>query len=463
MRRSEVVGDLVRAAYEDPMVFLDIYCRTVAGSKYEPLGDVHEVIMRCLCAGHKRLLILVARDHLKSTCLRAWVVWMLWHQPNTTFLIISQKMDRAREAVKEIKTAIECIPFLRHLRGDVWQADSIIVRRTSTSSTPSVWATSLGTSVTGVHPDYALFDDPINFENVATPDRRAIPMRHYRDAESQVGSRGCIYGIGTRWGRDDLYQHWIDIGFETLTLPAVYQGRPLWPEKYSIEDLDGIRKRVGEAHYQMQYLLDPEPEGLRLFKDPVWIEEFNIPAGPKLLTVDMAYPRRPELRREGEPLNCAIGAVVSVVNAESWVPVDGFIRNDIDVNDAITEINALAKKHRCRVAGERIAEAQSFRFDAGKWLRLYPQGWDKPTRIAYLASAWNAGKVQLVEGSAIGLLLAEQARDYPGGLIDGLDSLAYAVRDGKALAGSESVGIPGIGTRATRVISADDMFKSIRR
>ncbi len=454
------VRSVVERLKRDPFAFFDMYARCVAKQKamFWPLGALHSTMLEFLEEGPKygqRKLLLVPRAHLKTTLLRSWILWRLWNDPNETWTIVSQKGVLSTEGVSEIKSVLERVPFLRHLRGPKWQADSFIVRRKMRSATPSVTCSSMTTSATGTHPGNILFDDPINFENVNTPANRDNCLSWLNDAESLATKHGNIYIIGTRWHRQDLYAEAMHRGFNKLILPAIISDPetgeeiPLWPEAYSLDQLYEMRQTMGPV-FDMQYMLDPSPVAYRLFQTVHYTEIAAVPPGARLVCVDFAYPKRPELRRPGEPTNCAIAAVVVVYGDGYVVPVDGFIRADIDINEAIDRVTALGMQYQCPVAGERIAEARAFRREPNDWILLHPKGREKGARIAYLASEWNAGKVRLLENE-IGVTLAQQAQDYPSGLIDGLDALAYAVLDGRDYTWEDDFGRQDIESSVARL------------
>ncbi len=69
---------------------------------------------------HKELFI-GAREHYKSTFLRARAVWRLCHDSNRVILILRATLKRAREVVQAIRDLIDKSPKLQVYWPEIWK------------------------------------------------------------------------------------------------------------------------------------------------------------------------------------------------------------------------------------------------------------------------------------------------------------------------------------------------------
>lgn len=99
-----------------------------------------------------------------------------------------------------------------------------------------------------------------------------------------------------RWNEDDLIGRLKDamgrehsFPWEVVTLRAVDDDeQPLWPERYSKDDLDKIRTEVEEYNWWSQYMQRPRPKGGRLFRGATTYLDLP-PAYEVGYGVDLAY------------------------------------------------------------------------------------------------------------------------------------------------------------------------------
>lgn len=206
-----------------------------------------------------------------------------------------------------------------------WAADRIITKRKKANPTsPTILATGVGGTVTGVHMDEWICDDLLS-QNAAEAAYRG------NNAEIEATNRWItrlqpllknpkrdpLIFIGTRWWEGDSYEFIEDFwgkGEErrefiwTLKLPAqksaweggeinrppetqqikVYRrgeiaifrfpaiddnGRPIFPERYNIEELQAMQEE-DPVFYAGQYLLEPTAGAASTF-DPAWLKTFE--------------------------------------------------------------------------------------------------------------------------------------------------------------------------------------------
>lgn len=266
-------------------------------------------------------LIQVGRSWGKSALVtNARCTQRLISNPNWCIGIANEKQDNANAFLGAIKANFESNEFLQFLfpecipenwKDAVWRSDRIIIKRTIRDAvSPSVLATGVGATVTGVHMNEWLVDDLISqdaaenaragsFSEIEKTNRwlvRLLPLlkNPFHDP---------ITFIGTPWWLGDCYEY-IEEAFGqgdheryiwTVTLPSGEQqmhtierkgqlaifrmparddsGRPYFPEQLDDDALDHIRS-IDPVFFAAQYLLQPGAGDASDFNEE-WLKPFE--------------------------------------------------------------------------------------------------------------------------------------------------------------------------------------------
>ncbi len=226
--------------------------------------------------------------------------------------IANEKVDIAAGFLAQVRSEFETNTLLRALwperipddfKKTVWASDRIIIKRKKPNPTnPSVLATGVGGTVTGVHMNKWFLDDIIS-QNAAENAFRGS-FTEIEATNRWVGriqpllqnpKRDPIIVIGTRWWEGDTYEH-IERYFgheeareeflwtlrlptgEVQTLkvyrigeiavfcrPAIENGESIFPERYTMDDLHKMQQE-DPVFFAGQYLLAPAAGGAAEFK-----------------------------------------------------------------------------------------------------------------------------------------------------------------------------------------------------
>ena len=281
-------------------------------------------------------LILVPRGVGKSSMItKGLPILRLLRNPEYATGIANETASLAQTFLGDIKHEIESNVLLQTLfpeivpddfRAMTWKADRIITKRAKANPTsPTVLATGVGGTVTGVHMDEWVCDDLLS-QNAA----EAAYRGNNQEIEStnrwitrlqpllKSPKRDPMKFIGTRWWEGDSYEFIEDFwgrGEEkrefiwTLKLPAqklaweggvidrppetqqikIYRrgevavfkfpaidenGRPIFPERYDIAELQAMQEE-DPVFYAGQYLLEPTA-GAASILDPAWLKTYEI-------------------------------------------------------------------------------------------------------------------------------------------------------------------------------------------
>lgn len=213
----------------------------------ENFGTIHHEVADFISSSEsKRKLLLIPREHLKTTLMVGFVLHEIYKNPNIRILIGSSTKPLAIAIMRSIQQWLEhpelqeyvwndrpkhpgrLIPIMdsagserrRHRRDDEddpeytkaadkkvqWNNNAIQVNRPSIMKEPTVAVTSVGTTSTGFHFDICIFDDVVVFDNCDTPGKIQKTARWVADMVSVVKRDGGQFlFLGTRYAKDDYY------------------------------------------------------------------------------------------------------------------------------------------------------------------------------------------------------------------------------------------------------------------
>ena len=164
-----------------------------------------------------------------------------------------------------------------------------------------LYAVGVGSGVTGYGADLVIIDDPVKSRAEAeSPTYRSRVMDWYQnDLYTRLHPGAAIVLIMTRWHSLDLAGQLLEQAneggeqWEVVSLPAIAEeddligrqpGEALWPERYSVEDFERIKKTVGSYAFSALYQQTPTPRDGGFFK-PEWfkiVEPAPIPPNSNL-------------------------------------------------------------------------------------------------------------------------------------------------------------------------------------
>ena len=281
-------------------------------------------------------LILVPRGVGKSSMVtKGLPILRLLRDPEYSTGIANETAALAQTFLGDVKHELESNVLLKTLfpevipedfRATTWKADRIITNRKKANPTsPTILATGVGGTVTGVHMNEWVCDDLLS-QNAAEAAYRGnsgeieATNRWITRLQPLLKSpkRDPMKFIGTRWWEGDSYEFVEDFFGKgedkkefiwTLKLPAqrlewedgvvdrppetqqikLYRrgevavfrfpaidenGRPIFPERYNLEELQEMQEE-DPVFYAGQYLLEPTA-GAASILDPAWLKTYDI-------------------------------------------------------------------------------------------------------------------------------------------------------------------------------------------
>lgn len=482
--------------------------------------SLHGHYMRWLeeVRGERYRMTLLPRDHYKSTAntIIDAIQMALPNDagvtdypyslgPNVKLLIAHEVRESASRFLYEITKAFldkplmlaifsDMIPSRRLQRMNKWELE---LPRDIHHREPTFDTMGVGGAAQGRHYNWLKLDDLVG-EDARDSETIMSRVLMWFDNIQSLLTRMKIDGwdlTGTRWAPTDVYSHAVSMygvvkdksilrcyderDIETMEdgqlviygRGAVENGLPIFPEEFSIEDLNRIRKNP--YVWAAQYANNPREGSLTRLK-PHWLKHYNIGSGDNLIIFE-GEERGTRKVRTSELDRCILidpsvgestkadpwGIVVTGTDRDMNIYVLEAYRKNMLPPDGIDEMFRLYTKWNPRLISiESVAFSAMLKYwfdQTCQRLGVYPSIYDykpgskrsKTARIEALSNYGAAGQIYILEGM-------HQLRDewewFPLGANDHiLDAMAQG----------PEIWTPGIGERAAHEEEVDKAIESI--
>jgi hypothetical protein len=276
------------------------FCVTIGGCDimYAP---VHRTVCTMMEKwgqdGWRRLIAQLPRSSLKSTILtRNGALWQACRDPNTTIIVINEKVERVESWFLAIQSIVAGNPMFHALYGDiippgishqdtrskprdwVWSSRKMNFIRTKTGiPEPTFTAMGYSSAYTGGHWDWCYLDDLISEEARDS----GIVMQASKDrfdTLQYIGptpARWNAFIPCTRWTFDDVYRYAVEThGFKLYRRSALEGQKSIWEERWPTASLLGEQER-NPVSFSCQMQNNPMP-GKDLAFQPTWVRAGNV-------------------------------------------------------------------------------------------------------------------------------------------------------------------------------------------
>ncbi|GGY54073.1 hypothetical protein GCM10007148_24450 [Parvularcula lutaonensis] len=247
--------------------------------------DIQYDICHFLQNGPRNIAIQAFRGVGKSFLTAAFVLWLLWKDPQLKILIVSANKARADSFSTFLMQLINDVPILRHLRPRHDQRQSKIefdVGPATPDQSPSVKSAGITGQITGSRADIIIADDVEVPGNSATADMREKLQERIKEFSAIIKplpTTRIIY-LGTPQTEDSIYNNLSREVFTTRIWPAripsektaeayngdlapiivemmktLPEGSPVDPVRFDSEDLRIREADYGKAGFALQFML----------------------------------------------------------------------------------------------------------------------------------------------------------------------------------------------------------------
>lgn len=221
--------------------------------------------------GDTRLLLMAFRSSGKSTICGVFAAWLLFRDPALRILVLAADSALAAKMVRNVRKIIERHPQTRHLRprrAEQWASDRFSVRRDIELRDPSMLARGISSNITGSRADVIICDDVEVPGTCDSAEKRENLREKLGETNFVLTPGGTMIYLGTPHSYYTIYADkpraeageeniFLD-GYKRKVVPVVDEsGASAWPERFSPEDIERIKRAGGPNKFASQMLLRP--------------------------------------------------------------------------------------------------------------------------------------------------------------------------------------------------------------
>ena len=254
--------------------FIDGRHHKVMGKKFQEIAD----------GKLKRLIINMPPRHTKSEFASFLLpAWFLGKFPGKKIIQTSNTAELAVGFGRKVRNLVDSEQYAKIFPNVNLRSDSKAAGRWATNAGGEYFAIGVGGTVTGKGADLLIIDDPHSEQEAAlaatSPEIFDKVYEWYTSGPRQrLQPGGSIIVVMTRWSKKDLTgkilqsmidkdgEHW-----EVISFPAILpSGNPLWPEFWSLPELEALRLELPAGKWNAQYQQEPTSEEGAIIKREWW-------------------------------------------------------------------------------------------------------------------------------------------------------------------------------------------------
>lgn len=269
----------------------------------------------------RRLMIFTAPRHGKSELVsRKLPAYIFGQNPEATIISSSYSADLASRMNRDVQRIIDSDKY-----HDLFPGTNLYGKNIRTVATGSFLRNSdifeivghrgvyrsagVGGGITGMGGEYIIIDDPVKNRDEAN----SVTMReklwdwYTSTLYTRLEKDGCVLVTLTRWHEDDLAGRLLEHmkkgegdQWTIINLPAIAEepiapydprkdGEALWPWKYDIKALEGIRSTLGSYEWSALYQQRPQPAQGTIFKREWFNEEHTYTKLPHMSMIIQSW------------------------------------------------------------------------------------------------------------------------------------------------------------------------------
>lgn len=418
-----------------------------------------EELERIERAENRFLMINLPPRHAKTTiCSQLFPAFALGRRPGREIVLASHSVDLAERNSRNARNFVA---------RDAWPFPNVRLARDSTAATRwnvehggSCRALGVGSDILGRGADILIVDDALN-DAFSESECETAARWFTEQAFTRLNAGGSVIIIGQRLSDNDLCGRILetDLGpkFRIVNLPALAEegdplgraiGQPLWPEVFSLAELEIRRAVLGSRAFETQYQGHPTPAGGVTFRAE-WLEHRypgGIPPGA-LISVGLEDGTSSASYRSAVHVVMGVdtaskialsndySAIATVASDERDYYVVDMVRERLEFNDLARRIVEVYHRYRhSRVFIEDTIHGAAIIQELRRQTRLpiiaVPARSSKIARAEATTPLWEAGRVKLPErASWLSDFILELTRFPSGKHDDQVDATLHALTE----------------------------------
>ena len=253
----------------------------ISGRHHKIMADAFE---RVASGELKRLIINMPPRHTKSEFASYLLpAWFLGRFPHKKVIQTSHTAELAVGFGRKVRNLVDSEVYHDIFPELNLQADSKAAGRWNTSKGGDYFAIGVGGAVTGKGADLLIIDDPHSEQEAAlaqvNPEIYDKTYEWYTSGPRQrLQAGGAIVIVMTRWSQKDLTGQVLKSAaqrggeeWKVIEFPAIMpSGGPLWPEFWSLKELEALKEELPNSKWQAQYQQQPTSDASAIIKREWW-------------------------------------------------------------------------------------------------------------------------------------------------------------------------------------------------
>jgi hypothetical protein len=244
-----------------------------------------------------RGLVLMPRGHAKTTQLIHRAARMIGLTKGKVRIgVLTAVMSDALARSRAIKALIES-PFFAEVFpwaqdgviGSKWTDEVWTVKGANLGKDSTCFADGLGSIKPGARLDILFADDMVGLkENATSGQRQKASETYWQVVDPMLVPKAKRWYIGTRWHEDDFYAELISKGVQHYQRRALEDDKVLWPEMYTVADMEQKKQELGTPIFMLQFQNDVTSMGGNIFRYDYFQRIDRVPEGARRIGVDLA-------------------------------------------------------------------------------------------------------------------------------------------------------------------------------
>ena len=227
----------------------------------------------------KRLIINMPPRHTKSE-FGSYLLpaWMVGKNPKLKIIQSTNTTELSVRFGRKAKALIDSPEYQQVFKTKL-REDSQAAGKWETAQGGEYYAAGVGSAITGRGADLLIIDDPHSEQDAMNSQALERTYEWYTSGPRQrLQPGGSIIVIMTRWNEKDLTGRLLNAQkevkadqWEIIEFPAILpSGKPVWPEYWNLEDLEGVKASIPLSKWNAQYMQNPTSEEGALIKREWW-------------------------------------------------------------------------------------------------------------------------------------------------------------------------------------------------
>ena len=281
LEEHEAVSKRERAATNFMSFVKKVWPSFVEGAHHKKMARAFERVAR---GELKRLIVNMPPRHTKSEFASYLLpAWFLGKFPHKKVIQTSHTAELAVGFGRKVRNLVDQDAYSEVFPGVGLQSDSKAAGRWATNKGGDYFAIGVGGAVTGKGADLLIIDDPHSEQEAtlaeSSPEIYDKVYEWYTSGPRQrLQPGGAIVIVMTRWAQRDLTGQVLKASaqrggdeWEVIEFPAILpSGNPLWPEFWSLVELEALREELPSYKWNAQYQQAPTSREGAIVKREWW-------------------------------------------------------------------------------------------------------------------------------------------------------------------------------------------------